>query len=162
MKKNGIGSHHSAKSRTDEWLSPPWIIEALGKFDLDPCSYDPMPWNIAKNAYCEMGLELTWKGRVWLNPPYGKETGLWLKKLADHGNGIALTFARTETAMFFESVWPRASAILFIKGRLHFHYPDGTMAKANSGAPSCLIAYGSENAVCLEECDIAGKFIDLR
>ncbi len=38
-----------------------------------------------------------------------------MKKMADHNNGIALSFARTETAWFFESVWGRASAILFIE-----------------------------------------------
>ncbi len=40
-----------------------------------------------------------------LNPPYGEQTERWLAKLAKHGNGIALVYARTETKMFFDSVW---------------------------------------------------------
>ncbi len=69
--------------------------------------------------------------------------------MAEHGNGIALLAARTETAMFYETVWPHADAICFIKGRPHFHYVDGSPAKSNSGAPICLIAYGSMNTAAL-------------
>ncbi len=55
-------------------------------------------------------------------------------------------FARTETRMFFEHVWPRADAILFLRGRVTFLDSAGVPATANSGAPSCLIAYGSTDA----------------
>lgn len=70
--------------------------------------------------------------------------------MAEHGNGIALIPARTETAMFYECVWGKASAVLFIKGRPHFHYVDGRRADFNSGAPICLVAYGERNAEILE------------
>lgn len=159
----GIGGHQSAKMKNDEWLTPPEIIRSLGPFDLDPCAPVPdvRPWPTANSHYSilDNGLSKPWHGRVWLNPPYGRETGDWLARLADHGNGIALIFARTETAMFFDHVWERAHAILFIKGRLHFHYVDGTRAVANSGAPSCLVAYGEQNAVSLLHCGIAGRLV---
>ena len=71
--------------------------------------------------------------------------------MASHGNGIALIPARTETKMFFSSVWGKASGILFLKGRPHFHYVDGTRAPFNSGAPICLIAYGADNLTCLQQ-----------
>lgn len=87
--------------------------------------------------------------RVWLNPPFGRAAAKWLRKLADHGNGIALIPARTETAMFTESVWQRADAVLFLHGRPHFHRPDGSRAAFNSGAPICLVAYGIANVVAL-------------
>lgn len=161
-----IGSHQSAKATTHEWLTPPEIIEALGPFDLDPCAPIVRPWPMAENHYTvnDDGLTKPWTGRVWLNPPYGSHAIKWLIKLANHGNGIALTFARTETRMFFGTVWdhPAASAILFIRGRLHFHYTDGRQAEANSGAPSVLIAYGKENARILENSGIDGKFINLK
>jgi len=149
---------------TDEWLTPPEIIEALGLFDLDPCFLKDRPWDTAKTHYTieDNGLWEPWFGRIWLNPPYGKDTAVWLEKLANHGNGIALIFARTETKMFFKYVWDVADAILFIRGRLFFHYPDGTKAKANSGAPSVLIAYGLKNAKILENSNIDGKFISLK
>jgi hypothetical protein len=136
----------------DEWLTPPQVIHALGEFDLDPCAPIKRPWDMAREHYTIMdnGLAKPWNGRVWLNPPYGQETGKWLARLADHGNGIALVFARTETRMFFEHVWPKADAVLFIDGRLHFHHADGTRAAANSGGPSVLIAYGLANVIALE------------
>lgn len=74
---------------------------------------------------------------------------------------MALIFARTETELFFRYVWPFAKSILFIQGRLYFHYVDGSRAKANSGAPSVLIAYGSEAEKRLSECSIKGKYIKL-
>lgn len=65
--------------------------------------------------------------------------------MAAHNNGIALTFARTETQAFFKAVWPCTSGLLFIKTRISFYRPDGTRA-GNGGAPSVLIAYGPEAA----------------
>ena len=157
----GMGSHQSARMTNDEWLTPPEIISALGSFDLDPCAPIVRPWDTAQNYFTinDDGLENEWKGRVWLNPPYGPMTGRWLDRLANHGNGIALIFARTETEMFVRNVWERADAILFIHGRLYFHHVDGTRAKANSGAPSCLIAYGDNNVKALEKSGISGTLI---
>lgn len=160
---SGMGSHQSARMQNDEWLTPPQIINALWPFDLDPCAPWRRPWDTARHHYTmrDNGLMQPWEGRVWLNPPYGRETGRWLEKLADHGNGIALIFARTETAMFFEQVWRKADAVLFIEGRLFFHYVDGSQATANAGAPSVLVAYGQNNAEVLKHCGIAGQFIPL-
>ncbi len=158
-----MGSHQSSAMISDNWITPREILESLGSFDLDPCTADQMPWTTAKNRYTKSqdGLSSTWFGRVWLNPPYSREAVKWLRKLADHGNGIALTFARTETAWFFETIWKQADAVLFIEGRIHFHYPNGDRAKANAGAPSVLIAYGKENAEILKASSINGKYIDL-
>lgn len=155
-----IGGHHSPAMGKDEWLTPPEIIRALGPFELDPCAPVKRPWDMAANHYTilDNGLARPWEGRVWLNPPYGQETGKWLDRLADHGDGIALIFARTETEMFVRSVWNRADAVLFIAGRLHFHHVDGTRAKANSGAPSVLVAYGAGNVNALGKCSIPGAF----
>jgi hypothetical protein len=161
---NGMGSHQSARMLKDEWLTPPEILKALGRFDLDPCAPVVRPWPMAENHHTinDDGLSKPWTGRVWLNPPYGQQTGKWLAKLKDHGNGIALTFARTETAMFFNFVWPEADGLLFLRGRPHFHHVDGRRASGNSGAPVVLIAYGEFNANKLEDCDLPGQFIRLR
>ena len=158
---SGMGSHQSSRMKNDEWLTPPWILKELGEFDLDPCAPKIRPWDTAKEHYHELGLMKPWHGRVWLNPPYGNEAQHWLKRLVQHGNGIALIFARTETKAFFNHVWDDATALLFIKGRLTFCYVDGSEAENNSGAPSVLIAYGQDNAEVLKNCGIAGKFIQL-
>ncbi|MDR5776241.1 MULTISPECIES: DNA N-6-adenine-methyltransferase [unclassified Caballeronia] len=142
-----MSSHQSPVMISDEWLTPPEIMAKLGAFDLDPCSPLNRPWDTARRHFtvADDGLGKEWFGRVWMNPPFGREATRWMKKMADHGNGIALIPARTETAMFYESVWSRADAVLFIKGRPHFHRVDGTRASFNSGAPICLVAYGQRN-----------------
>lgn len=160
----GIGGHQRAyEGKNDEWLTPPHIVKSLGEFDLDPCSPVNKPWNTAKNHYNknDNGLEKEWFGRIWLNPPYGAETIFWMEKISIHDNGIALIFARTETKMFHKYVWNQASALLFLEGRLHFHYVDGKRAKLNAGAPSVLISYGKENISCLYNSKIPGKIIEL-
>ncbi|WP_288365608.1 DNA N-6-adenine-methyltransferase [uncultured Marinobacter sp.] len=161
----GMGSHQSSAMKNDEWLTPPEIIEALGTFYLDPCSPgERRPWDTAAVHYDfrDNGLSQPWGGRVWLNPPYGREAAQWLERLAAHGNGIALIFARTETDMFFRHVWEKADAILFLRGRLHFHYVTGERAKANSGAPSCLVAYGANNVRALKQSGLDGRLVTLR
>ncbi len=162
--RKGIGSHQSAKMKKDEWLTPPSILELLGDFDLDPCAPINRPWNMAKNHFTikDDGLTKDWYGRVWCNPPYGLIADKWLSKLVDHGNGIALIFARTETKMFFKRVWAEANSLLFIEGRLHFHHVNGDRSKANAGAPSVLIAYGESNSKILERCAIPGQYVKLK
>ena len=156
-----MGSHHSARADTTTWLTPPHVLAALGRFDLDPCAAPGWPTAKRHIILPEDGLTASWEGRVWLNPPYGMEAWTWLSKLAAHGEGVALVFARTETAGFVREVWGKASGVLFLHGRLFFHYPDGTRAGANSGAPSCLVSYGARDAEVLRTCDLAGTFVPL-
>ncbi len=143
-------------------LPPPSLLKYLGEFDLDPCSPINRPWDTAKSHYTETdnGLMMPWEGRVWCNPPYGNNTGSWLEKCAMHGNAIALTFARTETNMFFNYVWPRAVAVLFIRGRLRFYHVSGEQG-GTAGSPSVLIAYDQHNAEMLLNANekIKGKFL---
>jgi len=159
-----MGFGHRLVDGKDEWLSPPEVVTELGPFDLDPCSPVHRPWATAARHYTveDDGLAQPWSGRVWLNPPYGEETGRWMLRLAGHGIGTALIFARTETETWFEAVWPFASGLLFLKGRLNFHHLDGRRAAHNSGAPSVLVAYGGGDAERLRTCRLSGHFVRLR
>lgn len=161
----GIGGHQRAyEGKTDEWLTPPEVLATLGRFDLDPCSPINRPWPTAERHFTveDNGLIQRWSGRVFLNPPYGPETGKWLARLSEHGDGIALIFARTETEMFHRYGWQRADGMLFLQGRLHFHYVDGSRAKANAGGPSVLIAYGERNVEALERSGLSGHLVRLQ
>lgn len=154
-----MGGHQSSAMMTPTWLTPPDIIASLGLFDLDPCAApDPRPWTTAAHHLTEEddGLSHEWHGRIWLNPPYSAGIVKWMSRMAHHNHGTALVFARTETAWFTQYVWPSASAILFITGRLFFYRQDGTQATGNAGAPSALVAYGQEDAVKLEQSRIRG------
>ena len=156
----GMGGHHGPPIK-DEWLTPREILLALGPFDLDPCAPIVRPWDTAAKHFTieDDGLSQPWHGRVWCNPPYTNFTCDWFERLRAHGNGIALIFARTDTALWFDHIWKHAHGILFLSGRLHFHHVTGERAKDNCGAPCALIAYGLSNAHCLRTCGLHGHYI---
>lgn len=148
---------------SDIWLTPEHVVKAVGPFDLDPCAAPaPRPWATAAKHYDitqgEDGLALPWDGCVWLNPPYS-DVEAWVRKLADHGHGVALTFARTSSAWFGEQVFDRAAGLYFLQPHLFFHYKDGTRAKVNGGAPSVLSAYGEDALRRLAECKLEGRLV---
>ena len=152
-------------SATTTWLTPRWILDALGEFDLDPCCPPEMPWRTAKRMIHqpEDGLIAEWSGRVWMNPPYGRtEIIPWMQKMASHGNGVSLIFARTETSWFQRWVFEEARAIHFIGRRVRFCLPDGTIG-GSPAAPSVLVAYGFDTAGFVRGCaDIPGKTVWLK
>lgn len=156
----------------DEWLTPRHVLAALAPFDLDPCAPEVRPWPMAAKHFtrADDGLAQPWPADafVWCNPPYGRETAKWFRRMREHNNGIALTFARTETKMFFENVWGGGDAILFLQGRLIFLDTEGKPKldkhgrPQGAGAPSVLIGYGATAARRLAQCNLPGKFIQLK
>lgn len=164
----GMGTHQSAGKGEKVWLTPPALIRALGPFDLDPCFSSPRPWDTAARHFGPEaaggfgGLFEEWAGFVWCNPPYDQEVGRWLEKCAAHGDALALIFARTETEAFHTWVWERADGVFFFEGRLTFNRPDGALASANGGAPSCLVCYGAEAIARVCNSGLRGHFVPLR
>lgn len=163
---------------TNDWITPPAIVAALGKFTLDPCAHPNQFYRTATYMIAPPadGLAERWhpRRRVWLNPPYGEQITEWLKRLAEHGNGIALVPARTEVKdWFWPFIWQSADAVLFLRGRLCFLQPDGTRYRidpttgkkkktGNAGHGSVLAAYGSKNSGLLAASNIAGRFFKLK
>jgi phage N-6-adenine-methyltransferase len=113
-------------SATDEWATPQDFFEQQnrlhGPFDIDVCAN-------AENAKCEKyydkevdGLKQTWIGKCWMNPPYGRSIGLWMKKAYESAeNGavvVCLVPARTDTKWWHE--YAIKGQVFFIKGRLKF------------------------------------------
>ena len=109
-------------SKTYEWETPQNVFDALDKqfhFTLDPCA-------TKENAKCKKyytkeddGLSKNWNGEmVFMNPPYGREIGKWVKKLSEN-RGVALLPARTDTKWFHKYIYKKAE-IWFIEGRLRF------------------------------------------
>ena len=158
-----MASHKRAKESNTVWLTPRSILWALGEFDLDPCAApSPRPWPTAERhiELPEDGLSAKWEGRVWLNPPYGRDCGmdLWIEKAAAHGRGIALIFATTDTDIWKKTIWPACDAVLFIAGRLSFCLPDGT-TKDGSGGPSVLISWSERDTDALIRSGIQGQIL---
>lgn len=148
----------------DDWLTPPPILSRLGRFDLDPCASVVRPWPTADRHLTieDDGLVRPWHGRVWLNPPY-TAVAEWMSRMASHRQGISLTNSRTETAWFFDYVWNAADALLFVRGRLKFYRPDGTLGDLGGRAsnPSVLAAFSPFDSEALYRSGIAGKFVPL-
>lgn len=137
-------------TQTDVWLTPQWIIDKIGPFDLDPCAHLPNGKPIvetASNYFTEEqdGLKQEWFGDVFVNFPYsdGKK---WLdkcRKESEKPNVKSITvlcFARTETQAWQQNV-KYATGINFINKRVKFLDKDG-IERGNGNAPSCLIAFG--------------------
>tara|TARA_Y100000310_G_scaffold291080_1_gene318750 strand:+ start:1141 stop:2013 length:873 start_codon:yes stop_codon:yes gene_type:complete len=116
-------------SDTNEWCTPNIIVErvvkALGSIDCDPCA-DPQKAIPARKHFVESddGLSKSWKGTIYMNPPYGSELHQWVNKLTSEYNdggvtsAIALVPSRTDTKWFRGlRDYPRC----FIWGRLRFN-----------------------------------------
>jgi hypothetical protein len=149
----GMGGHSvPGGGLSNEWFTPPSVFDALGlDFDLDPAHpVDRLPWVPAARTFSidDDGLSQSWSGRVWLNPPYGPATTTWLERFVEHGDGIALVFARTETQWFHRHALA-VDAWCLIRGRLTFVHADGRPSAYNAGAPSVLLAAGEDCAAAL-------------
>lgn len=113
-------------SASDDWPTPQDFFDRLNlefDFTLDPCSDE-------KNHKCEEfftatddGLSKDWRGRVFMNPPYGRQIGKWMRKAHESAQSTAdvvvcLVPARTDTAWWHD--YAMKGEVRFIRGRLKF------------------------------------------
>ena len=147
----------------DDWQTPPYIIDALGKFDLDPCAALGDPLRCATTFYTKPadGLSQTWTGRVWLNPPYGSECRKWMKKLGAHGDGIALIPPRLGSKWFHSDVLAHCTALFALEGRVAFINPDSGKPVTGNNADSILVAYGQQNVAAILSSGLKGRILYL-
>ena len=151
-----------SESTTDTWLTPKWILDALGQFDLDPCAApSPRPWSSAKRHYevgkGQDGLRLPWAGRVWLNPPYSSADP-WVAKMHAHGDGVMCVAVRGEVRRWMEHIWSGADRILLLAPRTTFMTIDGKGTYGNVNQ-TALVAYGKSNAAVLDSCGLNGLLL---
>lgn len=96
-----------------------------------------------------------------MNPPFSRAKPLeaFVRRMAEHGHGTALLPMWTDTALWEESVWSTASAVLVLRRRVRFLNADGSRS---AGAPfaGALVAYGKADAEVLQHSGIAGKYIE--
>lgn len=129
------------------WETPPDLFDkveaAVGPFDLDPCSPDK-PGSVRsaiRFTAADDGLSREWRGRVFVNPPYGRELRRWVAKAAEAAEQGALVVglipARTDTHWWHDFVAWRAT-IFFLRGRLAFG--DGTQS---APFPSAITVWGA-------------------
>ena len=93
------------------------------------------------------------RGRVWLNPPFGKDAIPFLARMVEHvkngGSGIVLLFARTDNKAWHEFIFPHAKGIFFMRKRIRFCGLDG-VAMSSSPMPSALIAFTWQDVDALQ------------
>lgn len=142
---------------TDTWLTPSWILDHLGSFDLDPCAAGAFPSRVAPRYFTKdlNGLTQQWVGRVFMNPPFS-DTRPWIEKHSDYGLGISLVAASFESKIWRKCVWPRAKAIFLLHGRTRFCNPDGSTTTGRPLRSIALIAWGDVDAEMLGRVPFAG------
>lgn len=134
-----------------DWCTPKDFFDRLNdefKFTIDAAATE-------KNSKCERfytpkddSLTKDWGGEVvFLNPPYGRDIGRWVKKAYIESRKpntivVMLISSRTDTRYFHDYILDK-SEIRFIKGRLKFTYDDGTVL-APAPFPSMVVIYRSE------------------
>jgi len=138
--------HYS--SRTPEWETPRDFFEKLNAefhFDWDVCA-------TAENTKCANyytpqtdGLSQDWKGVCWMNPPYGREIGKWMKKAwsssKEGATVVCLVPARTDTAWWHD--FAVLGQIRFLRGRLKFGG-----GKNSAPFPSALVIFDGRRGRC--------------
>jgi len=133
-------------SKTELWATPMDFFQKwndfIGGFDLDVCANQ-------ENAKCQKffskeddGLSQDWSGKCWMNPPYGKEIGHWMKKAYESSQQgatvVCLVPSRTDTKWWHE--YAMKGKITFIKGRLKFGE-----AKNSAPFPSAVVVFESKD-----------------
>jgi hypothetical protein len=128
-----VGLNKSLFTSTScHWATPKALYEALDAefhFNDDPCPLGGSG-----------GLDRRWGSRTYLNPPYGREIGKWLKKavftMGCGGTVVCLVPSRTDTSWWHELIMPYAKEIRFLRGRLHFNE-----SKNSAPFPSAIIVF---------------------
>lgn len=133
------------KSGNGDWGTPQDLFDRLDRvwsFTLDPAASD-------ENHKCaryftkeQDGLAQPWQGeRVFLNPPYGKVIGDWVRKAALEASlpntiVVCLLPARTDTR-WWQTYCSKATYIRFLPGRVRFQG-----AENSAPFPSAIVIFG--------------------
>lgn len=135
MSANGLTLAHEDDGTGDDWMTPPPVIELarqyLGCIDLDPASHAAAQKYVQADTYYTKetnGLDASWHGNVWCNPPYSKGLidGFTQKAIEEWKAGesvenmLLLVNAQCDTK-WFQSLLNSASAVCFWKGRMKFY-----------------------------------------
>jgi len=141
------------RAKTTAWQTPPALFDQLaaefGPFDLDPCgATDSYVSQHCLRYWKSLGLDLPWRGRVFVNPPYGSALRDWVYRCwfeTTHGGAdvvVALLPARTDTRWWHSYIGAHcelASEVRFLKGRLRF-----VGAAASAPFPSVIVVWRKE------------------
>ena len=140
---------------TDERYTPQWVFDGLGlTFDLDPASPvgggDFVP-ALRKLTRQDDGLSRTWRGLVWLNPPFSNATP-WADKFREHEDGVFLG-PIANARWWIDLV--RDADLVWLCRDFAFVHPEH--AGRRSSMPLCFVAYGEEGVQGLDNLATSGR-----
>lgn len=143
MMNNEMKVHYSSNNHT--WETPQDFFDELNSmygFTLDACAEDKTAKVLNYFTIEDDALTQDWKGIVWCNPPYGREQIKFIQKALEehkkHGSTIVLLIpARPDTKVWQDTIFPDASNICFVRGRLKFGH-----AKHGAPFPCALVVFG--------------------
>ena len=162
--------HVSFNSGNNEWYTPANIIEAarltMGSIDLDPATSEIAQETVKADKYYTVetnGLDKSWHGNVWMNPPYSSELiGQFIDKLvAELQNikqAIVLVNNATETE-WFNKLIDKANMVCFPRSRVKFYMPEG-----KTGAPlqgQAILYFGENKDSFIEHFSESGWIADV-
>lgn len=146
------------QSISNEHYTPSKYIDAargvLGGIDLDPASCLKANQIVQAKRYFtakDDGLRHPWKGRVWLNPPYGGDAGAFVAKLVEEfssGNvtaAVVLVNAHCTDTAWFQPLFD--GVLCFTDHRINF-YGDDTRSGSTHGS---VFAYFGQDAESFAE-----------
>lgn len=126
-------------SESEMWETPQDLFDRLDKefhFTVDVCALDSNTKCASFYSPDQDGLEQKWEGVCWMNPPYGRNIGEWMKKaLESEATVVCLVPVRTDTKWWHDYAM-KASEIRFVKGRLKFGD-----SKNSAPFPSAIIVF---------------------
>ena len=126
-------------SESEMWETPQDLFDRLDKefhFTVDVCALDSNTKCASFYSPDQDGLKQKWEGACWMNPPYGRNIGEWMKKaLESEATVVCLVPARTDTKWWHDYAM-KASEIRFVKGRLKFGD-----SKNSAPFPSAIIVF---------------------
>ena len=138
---------------SDDYYTPPSVFEALNvQFDLDVAGPPGgVPWipAIKTLTVVDDGLVTPWVGKVWCNPPFSNIPP-WIKKMREHGNGIALV-GISKSAWCTEA-WKSADAVLLLPANLKFIRASGNSESILT--TSVLLGYGADNVEAMRQSNL--------
>lgn len=125
-------------SASDRWYTPPDLLDEIRAF-LGGEFYDPCPPRGAGEPI-DSGLWQMWRGRIFVNPPYGRVIARWVAKaVGDPVDELVLLVPARTDASWFVPLFEHT--VCFIRGRLRF-----SGAAGNAPFPSALVYRGPRRA----------------
>ena len=138
-------------SNKSDWETPPELFDKLDKefhFDLDICATNQntkcVRFLSANALHPEVGWKVLSNRAIFMNPPYGRQVGQWVRKAYEESRKgatvVCLLPSRTDVEWWHDFVIAGKAEVRFLRGRVRFLL-DGVAMKAGAPFPSAVVIF---------------------